>query len=126
MNWLRNNKVQPEDLEVPTDQAVAKLTGVPFPSDTIPPVKEPIVEHAVGWLRNNNSQIVEMNEPPGSTPAGKKGPIVEEAMEWLRNSEVNPDHMDVPTLLGLSNLAGLPMPQISIPNKEKKVEEAMN
>merc|ERR1711988_386178 len=58
--------------------------------------------------------------PVRSAIPAKQKKAVENAMEWLRNNDPNPDDLDEPAALALSNLTGIPLPKGTIPSKMKK------
>ncbi len=55
INWLRNNDLDPADVDDPTAQALANLAGVMMPGTNLTPdEKARVVEDSVNWLRHND------------------------------------------------------------------------
>jgi hypothetical protein len=127
MDWIRNNDPNPEDVDDSTIQSLANLAGVPIPKKLIPPEKKkPILDEIMNWLRNNEPNH-DVDEPtlhnlgnlPNHPLDNRNKRILDEVVYWIRNAEPKDEYIDEPTLVALSKLSGLPIPQHILTTEEK-------
>ena len=50
MEWLRNNSINPDDLDEPTALALERLTGINIPFDESPEDKENVMSWLIGCV----------------------------------------------------------------------------
>merc|ERR1711933_491794 len=95
---------------------------------------------SITWLRNNAPKVKNVDDPAYEALArvanipltkdmqqGKKRQAIKESIQWIRkNDPKNLSDIDEPTLLAFTKLAGVPMPDHPLTEKERRLEAIEN